>query len=453
MNISLPFFRFVLRNACPLFAAAVILGGTAECLHAAGLPEPVIPNTWGVQLKGQNSTPNDMAAIKGLGLKWVRKGFAWEGVEKQKGVYDFSGLDKFMNDAKAHGLSVIGCIAFSNKLYGHAKDEPARSAYARYAAALASHYKNYDVIWEIWNEPNTMTFWGRHGGVGNSEQYANEYYSLVAVTAPAIHKANPQAIVLGGAVSGLWSASFNWTEFCFKKGILKTGIDVWSVHPYIGSCPEDYLLAYEKMRGMMVAAGASKDFPVINSERGFPIGKAEGYAGGDPALSLEYQAWHCVRQYLIDMLCGVKVTSWYEWSGKEGFSLHNPATPTPASKAVKVLVDQLSGYRLDKRVDIGAPLDFVLRFTNGRGAVKLVAWTTAPPRESNPTYDKEREMGGTQMSAPPDKIVPHAAKIPVEAAGSVPVSQIYGQPGTAMVSGGTVELKLTGAPQYVTVHH
>jgi len=419
---------------------------TLNVANAAWPPDPTIPNGWGVQLKGGNENAENLDLIKDLGLKWVRRGFMWEAIEKQPGVYDFSHYDELMNNLRARGISVIGCIAFSNKLYGaHAKDEPGRTAYAKYAAALAAHYKDYDVVWEIWNEPNTMTFWGHHGKVGNSESYAREYFGLVSAAAPAIHQANPKAIVLGGAVSGLWSASFKWMDFCFQKGILKTGINVWSVHPYIGSCPEDYILAYAKMRGQMVAAGGSRDFPVINSERGFPIGKAEGYAGGNAALSYEYQAWHAVRQYLVDMLCGIKVTSWYEWSGKEGFSLYNAQTPPPAYKATKVLIDQLKGYHLDKRVDIGAPLDFVLRFTNDKGGVKLVAWTIPPLREN-------KDIGGTPLSESPDKIVPHVAKIPVEATGSVATAQIYGEAGTAAVTAGSVALNLTGAPQYVIVH-
>jgi hypothetical protein len=200
------------------------------------------------------------------------------------------------------------------------------------------------------------------------------------------------------------------------------------------------------MRDEMAAAGGPKDFPVINSERGYPIGKAEGFAGGNAALSHEYQAWHAVRQYLVDMMCGIKVTSWYEWSGKEGFSLYQPGQPTPAFNACKVLIDQLAGYRFDRRLEIGAPLDYVLRFTNDKGSVKLVAWTAPPPGVN-------KDKGGTPTSQSPDKIVPHLAKIPVEGTGSLPTCQIYGEKGMAQVSAGAVELNLSGAPQYVTVRN
>ena len=100
-------------------------------------PDPRIPNGFGVQLK--TSDPAVLDQVQSLGLKWVRRGFYWESVEKQQGVYDFTETDAFMDATQKHGLSVIGDIVFSNKLYGgHAKDEPGRTAYAKYAAALAA---------------------------------------------------------------------------------------------------------------------------------------------------------------------------------------------------------------------------------------------------------------------------------------------------------------------------
>ena len=125
------------------------------------IPDGTIPYNMGVQLKGDTDGPEDLDRVQELGMKWVRRGFIWESIEREKGVYDFSQYDRFVNDCEKRGLKIIGCMAFSNKLYGHVKDEPARSAYADFAAELVKHYKGRNIIWEIWNEPNTMTFWSR----------------------------------------------------------------------------------------------------------------------------------------------------------------------------------------------------------------------------------------------------------------------------------------------------
>ena len=422
-----------------LVPLAVAFFSLSHFLSAADrVPFPAgssVTDGFGVQLKGgARAGEENLDEIQKLGLRWVRRGFIWESVEKQKGVYDFEEYDKLVADCKQRGLNVIGCIAFSNKLYGHAKDPEGRAAYAAYAAALAEHFKNDPVVWEIWNEPNTKTFWGKHGKVGNSEPYAQEYYNLVAATVPEMKKANPKAFIMAGSVSGLWTESIKWMGYVFADGVLKTGIDGWSVHPYAFKCPEEYIQVYGDMRKQMEAAGGPADLTLINSERGYPIGKAEGYAGGDPALSQEYQAWHIVRQYLVDMYLGVGATIWYEWDGSEGFQIYaKDGEPKPAYNAAKVLIEQLKGYKLDKRLPLESDRDFVFQFTNAAGNVKLVAWMAQP--------------AGTE----PDKIVPHAVKIPVAASGQLATANIYGEKGTVEPKAGSIELTLKGAVQYVSV--
>lgn len=420
----------------PVAAVALFLGATLSQAEVKWPPKGPIPDGFGVQLKGNTDSVENLDLIKDLGLTWVRRGFIWEAIEKEKGVYDFSKYDVLMEECKKRGFKVVGAIAFSNKLYGtHAKDEPGRTGYAKFAAALAAHYKDYDIVWEIWNEPNTMTFWGKHGKKGNTPEYAEEYYGLVKATVPEMKKANPKCIVLGGSVSNMWSESYKWMDAIFEDGILKTGIDGWSVHPYGLKSPEDYLEAYDIMRKSMAKHGGPADIPVLNTERGFPLGKAEGHAGGAENMALEYQAWHVVRQYLIDLLTNVNVTIWYEWIGsdKEGFSMYKVGTQLPVNTATKVLIDQLRGYSLDKRLDIGKDRDFALRFTTPAGGEKIVVWTSPPAMQS------------------PDKTEPHAVKIPVSANGQIEVTDIYGKTSKADAKGGFVELTISGSPQYLTV--
>jgi polysaccharide biosynthesis protein PslG len=403
--------------------------------RAATFPDLVIPQTSSIQLKPGNADPADLDKIQSLGFKCVRRGFTWQAIEAKKGVYDFRKYDALMSELNSRGISVIGCLAFGNKLYGKVTTDDGRAGYAQFAAALAAHFKGQHIFWEIWNEPNIKTFWGSQStGLHNSEQYADEYVALVKATVPAMKQANPDCLVFGGAVSGLWADSFKWQEFCFKKGILTSGIDAWSVHPYSSTCPEDVIDSYNAVRKLMVASGGSADFPIVNSERGYPLGKAEGYAGGDPTLSKQYQAWHFVRQQLIDMLSGIHLTNWYEWSGKEGFSLYQPGSPLPIYSACKTMLQQLDGYRIDKRLPTSRDRDFVLRMINDKtGRVKLVAWSAPPPK-------------GT-----PDQAPSHAIEIPVNASGDLSAYDIDGAKGTIHVNAGAITLTITGAPQYVVI--
>ena len=425
----------ILPHAALAVGAALLL--LIPSTHAAppALPDGTIPSNMAVQLKRDDMNPATLDQVRDLGFKWVRRGFIWEGIETQKGAYDFAQYDYFVKNCKARGLGIIAPLAFSNKLYGHVKDEPARSAYAAWAAAAVERYKDENILWEIWNEPNTKTFWGKHGKVGNSPEYAKEYTDLVKAAIPAMRKADPECIILAGSVSNMWTESYKWMGYCFNnEGMLKLDWDAWSVHPYGVKAPEDYIEAYAITRKLMDDAGGSKK-PWINSERGFPVKKeAEGFAGGEAAKTYEYQAWHLVRQYLIDLLEGVNLTSWYEWSGNEGFALYKENNQPPAYLACQVFVAQLSGYKLDKRLETEKPRDFVLRFTNPQGGVKLVAWTSPPA-----------------PMATVDTIVDHPVTVPVEAGGSLKTVDLYGKESRLTVSGGKIEVPLTGAPQYITV--
>ena len=424
-------------SSCPfVLSAGLLLTGFTLLtpVRAGSLPDLVIPNTCGMQLKGDYSTTSDLDQIKDVGVKMVRRGFHWEGIEKVKGAYDFTETDAIMQDIRQHGFRVLGVLAFGNKLYGPVYNtDDGREAYAKYAAALADRYKADNVIWEIWNEPNTMTFWGKHGkNKGNSDDYATEYVNLVKATVPAMRQADPNCTIVAGSVSCLWSESYKWTEFCFEKGILQTGIDGWSIHPYSIKRPEDYPAAYDVVRDMMAKNGAARDFPILDTERGFPITKAEGYAGGDPAMVLQYQAWSLVRQFLADFTYGVHLTSWYEWKGKE-FGIDKNNTLNPAGVAYKILIAQLNGCKFDKRLETQSPLDFVMSFTGPGGEQKLVAWTTPP------------------VNGGPDKAVPHSIDVPVTTTGSLDLVQIDGAKSSVTVNNGTITLALTGAPQYITL--
>jgi hypothetical protein len=390
-------------------------------VNAATLPDGRLPDCLAVQMKPDNFKPEVMDKAKALGFRIIRKGVYWNGVEKEKGVYDFSAYDVQMAHAKELGLTVIGTLFSGNKLY-EGGDKPggiltadSRKGFAAFAVAAAQHYKDQPVLWEIWNEPNVSTFWGKHGK-HNTEQFATEYSALVNEVAPAMVKAVPDCFVMAGSVSNYWEPSYQWTEFCFQKGVLKSGIRGWSVHPYGVKTPEEFAIGHQRTRELLAKYGAP-DMPMLDTERGFAAKeREEGWSGGSKEKAQEFQAWNLVRQFMIDRVYDVKLTSWYEWGGNEGFALMDKDTPTPACTAFKAMVEQLNGYKYASRVASDSKLDYLLLFQDKAGNRKLVAWT-APAQGGSPDEFKEHQV-----------IVETR---PADAKG--------------------VTLTLTGTPQYVTV--
>ena len=356
-----------------------------------------------------------------------------DSTEKEKGVYDFSKYDVEMKHANNLGITVVGVLFGNNKLYeddklGGIQTETGRKGFADFAAALADHYQDHNVLWEVWNEPNVKTFW-RNNGKANSPEFAKEYASLVNTVAPAMLKADPKCIVLAGSVSNYWEPSYEWTESCFKNGILKSGIRGWSVHPYGVRTPEEFGVGHQRTRALLKKYGAA-DLPILNTERGFAVAKtAEGWSGGSEEWAREYQAWHLVRQYMIDQMYGIPLTVWYEWDGKK-FGISDEGSSRPAFKACQIMFEQMTGYHFVRRIPADSDSDYVLLFQNDTGQRKLVAWTAPPP-------------GGS-----PDETFNHRVSIELKTDQTIDIVNVTG----------TVEkrptdflLSLSGAPQYISI--
>ena len=296
------------------------------------------------------------------------------------------------------------------------------------------HFKGRPILWEIWNEPN-VGFWLGAGGL-NSAEFAAQYVALVKQAVPAMRAADPDCFILAGSVSCLWRDSFRWIDEAFKQGLLSSGINALSVHPYGFPRPELCLEGgrpdegYRLLREKMANAGAPKDFPIVNSEVGY---SRDDRNVGPKHLAPEHQAMLFVRTYLLDLMEHIQLTIWYNWDGDGGHEVRGGAVDRPVYNACKNLVSELAGYQFVERLDTGSKLDYVLAFEDASKHRKLVAWTTPAGRDDSP-----------------DQAKIHEVRIPTETSnGPIPVRDLFGQDIRAKVADGQMILNLSSSPQYV----
>ncbi|MEM1060427.1 MAG: fibronectin type III domain-containing protein [Verrucomicrobiota bacterium] len=404
---------------------------------ADGLPDMTIPSSVSIQTKGKEEIQN-IDGPRDAGAKFVRAGFQWAGIETSKGVYDFSETDVWVQQFTDRGIRISGTLVFNNALYNdHGKrgiiDEENRQAFAAYCATVVARYQDYDIVWEIWNEPNLASFW-QSTGSSHSQILADEYTELVKVVVPAMRAADPDCVIAVCSLSSVGKAATKWVDRCGQQGLFDLPVDAVSIHPYGFAWPELYIEkgasgneGHGGIRRVLADYGVP-DMPLINTEVGYSTTWLERY----PAAEIDdAQGWMLARQHLVDQMTEVRISTWYEWRGSKWGMVEADWSPRPAYFACQTLADRLDGCDYIGRLPTASPLDYVLLFEDQSGVQSLAVWTVP------------------DLSFAVRLPVPHAIDIPVDATGTLDVSDTFGNLSTVTVSGGQINVMLTGGPQYI----
>jgi hypothetical protein len=340
------------------------------------------PDGSGVNIHFTDPKPGEMEMLAAAGFKWVRMDFSWDGTEKQKGDYDFSAYDRLMHALDAKQIRPIFILDYSNRHYdGNVSPHTGegRDAFAKWAAAAATHFRGRGVVWEMYNEPNIF-FWQPKPNV-------DDYAKLALAVGKALREATPDEPYIGPACSTM---DFKFLEACFKAGCL----DYWcavSVHPYRQKDPESVVADYAKLRTLIKRyAPAGRQIPIVSGEW--------GYSSGWKKFDDDRQGKYLPRELLTNMASGVPISIWYDWHddgtnpaepehhfGTVKYDFHQGRDPIydakPAYRAMKQMADALKGCTFEKRVAVGEETDWVLAFRDAAGQ-RLAVWTTGATHDA-----------------------------------------------------------------------
>lgn len=187
--------------------------------------------------------------LSDLGVGWVRFDIPWKVVEPKKGTYNWTGADRVVNTAKKYGIQSLVIInyapAWAAKSGASACDGDQNCApkdpvvFGGFAAAVAARYKSSVSYFEIWNEPNYISFWMPKPNVA-------DYAAVLKSSYTAIKKANPNAVVIGGALAPSGDeADGSIAPVTFIKALYsakgKDFFDALSLHPYTYPASPDYV--------------------------------------------------------------------------------------------------------------------------------------------------------------------------------------------------------------------
>jgi polysaccharide biosynthesis protein PslG len=393
-NLRRAILRTIVLGA---FLSVLLPGGRVAAQDESdGLPEMVIPDGVGVNTHFVAGHTKDLDMIAAAGFKFIRQDLAWEKTERVKGEYDWTSYDSLMADVDRRGIRMLLTLSYNNSLYTTEnlrwgpKDSANIAGYASWAGAAAKHFAGRHILWEIWNEPNTFTFW-------KPTPNANEYVAMALAACKAIRAADQHARIVAPALAGLarnftgevarhdlgLRGRFNWD---FVKTLLGSGIlpylDGLSVHSYRDNPPEPPETVgsqYEQFSNLVAHyVPPGKTIPTISGEWGYTTCIC------NEGVLPQTQADWIARMQLFNLYSGIPLSIWYDWKndgqdlsqkGQNRGLVDYNLSLKPSYVAMAVFTHQLAGYRISKRHDTGNPLDFVFVLTNSRGVVKVAAWT------------------------------------------------------------------------------
>lgn len=197
--------------------------------------------------------------LQALGVQDVRIAVPWVYVQPYNAqTYDWAKLDTIVNAAMTRDMGVLGVISATPAwagaiLNGHPDPED----FAAFTAAVATRYSGKIAAYELWNEPNGVTFY--------SPVSPEDYTDLLKAAYPAIKTADPDAIVIGGVLGAVRTVpGITMNAPTFVQRMYAAGahgyFDALSYHPYHyttpfsqGTDPDSPLEQVADIRALMVA--------------------------------------------------------------------------------------------------------------------------------------------------------------------------------------------------------
>jgi hypothetical protein len=267
------------------------------------------------------------------GVGSVRTAFDWWSIEPEPGVYRWEPFDHAVERLSERGISIVGILHGSSPWSTSAPSlkEPNwqtwptqdLDAFARYVSAVVERYDGdgredapgSPVIryWEIWNEPNAVSFW-------QPAPSAEEYVRFLRVSYEAIKLAHPGASVVLGGIAGNGASyppfAFDEIEHNFLQQIYDHGgkafFDIANVHlyPYTYELARPDLMsilqnAVDETRSVMAANGDANK-PIWITEIGFSSALFPDDYESDPDQVIASWLKNVYRQ-----LSGAEAVFWY----------------------------------------------------------------------------------------------------------------------------------------------
>ncbi len=323
---------------------------------------------FGVNIHFTEPAPGEIELLKASGVDYVRTDFTWELTEKAVGKYDFSTYDKLVGHLKSAHIRPLFVLDYGNKLYdnGAPRSAKAQDAYAHWTEAVITHFRGEEIVWELWNEPNTDHFW-------RPKADASSYASLALKAAMAMRAADPNCRIIAPGTSRI---DDDFLKKVLSKELLGL-IDGVSVHPYRAGGPETVMKDIYRVKDIITAKAPAgrESIPVVCSEWGYSTAPSTG-------VNEDRQAMYLDKLWLLSAAAGSPVTIYYDWKddGSNGNNIDHRfgivrqnLKLKPSYDAARLCTKAFKGCTFYKRMVKSDPLDWII-IGVGEGKMVRASW-------------------------------------------------------------------------------
>jgi len=172
---------------------------------------------------------NVLLKVKEAGIRWIRIDLYWSDLEREKGNFDFSEIDRIVDYSLGNGLSILGVLSstpgWSNNNQGINYPPDNIDDWKNFVSITARRYKDKIRYWNIWNEPNVEKFFAPGKAVFVKD--------IFLPAAESIRKESPLSLIAGPELAHLEGQGSEW--YFWLKYILtecSQYIDIVSHHIY-----------------------------------------------------------------------------------------------------------------------------------------------------------------------------------------------------------------------------
>ncbi len=330
------------KSSAVVFACAVLaLLATSTPARAQ---QPVSPDFFGLSMTVQEVEGEPWPVDSFSGLRLWDSGVPWSTINPAPGVYDWTQLNLWLDQAKQNGMDITYCFgrvpawASSDPNDHVCASEPGScdppwdlnpdgsgtdQAWRDFVTAIVTHAAGRIHYWELWDEfPDPARWHWPTNGHGNAT-----IQQLLRMTQDArqiIKSVDPTAVILGQSGALRFPLDYpRWQQWA-EAGI-GSYVDIIAFHSYAQLQGQKAGLP-ETLVGLMLG---HQNYPFGSTGfRGFlqtynltqPIWNTEGSWASDSGQlrDPDEQAGFLVRFYALNLSLGVQHFHWYEWDNTFG---------------------------------------------------------------------------------------------------------------------------------------